>query len=135
MYVLRYLTLISCLVLAMGVVAQDGPREKHLYDSGKSNKKWVPFDMVLRDISVWRDDGIHEYACQIIDWNIMANPHPVLKIMIPPANISSPIRIAFKLSWKEERPAYWMGINGVSKYKCKFRVKQGVVQIRLEVYE
>ena len=130
MYRLKCLTLISCLVLAMGVAAQDKPK----VPLSKSNKKWVPFDMVLKDISIWRDDGVHEYACQILDWNIMANPHPVLKIMIPPSNIFSPIRIAFKLSWKE-RPAYWLGINGVSKYTCKFRVKQGVVQIRLQVYE
>jgi len=131
MYVLRYLTLISCLVLAMGVAAQETPK----VPLSKSDKKWVPFNMVLKDISVWRDDGVHEYACQILDWNIMAEPHPVLKIMIPPSNIFSPIRIAFQLSWKEERPAYWMGINGVSKYTCKFRVRQGVVQIRLQVYE
>ncbi|KKK67041.1 hypothetical protein LCGC14_2958040 [marine sediment metagenome] len=134
MYGLRYLTLISCLALAMSVGAQQ-PKESHMQDSGRMHKKWVPFDMVMKDISIWRDDDIHEYACQILDWNIMANPHPVLKIMIPPANIFSPIRIAFKLSWQEERPDYWMGINGVSKYTCKFRVKQGVVQIRLQVYE
>ena len=105
MYRLKYLTLISCLVLAMGVAAQDEPKESHMQDSGKSHKKWVPFDLVLRDISVWRDDGVHEYACQILDWNIMANPHPVLKIMIPPSTIFSPIRIAFKLSWKRD-PLY-----------------------------
>ena len=135
MYRLKCLTLISCLVLAMGVAAQDGPREKHLSDSGKSNKRWVPFDMVLRDVSIWRDDNIREHPCQILDWNIMANPHPVLKIMLPPSNIFSPIRIAFALSWREERPDYWMGIDGVSKYTCKLRVKQGVVQVRLQVYE
>ena len=134
MYHLKCLTLISCLVLAMGVAAQDEPKESHIQDSGKSHKKWVPFDLVLRDINIWRDDGVHEYACQILDWNIMATPNPVLTIMVPPSNIFSPIRIAFKLSWKE-RPDYWLGINGVSKYKCKFRVKNRVVQIRLEVYE
>ena len=131
MYRLKCWMLIS--LLALPLMAQQ-PKESHIRDSGKSNKKWVPFDTVLRDISVWRDDGVHEYACQILDWNIMANPHPVLKIMIPPSTIFSPIRIAFQLSWKE-RPDYWLGINGVSKYTCKFRVKQGVVQIRLQVYE
>ena len=134
MYRLKCWILISCLVLAMGVAAQDEPKESHMQDSGKSHKKWVPFDLVLRDISIWRDDGIHVHACQILDWNIMANPHPVLKVMIPPATVFSPIRLAFSLSWKE-RPAYWLGINGVAKYKCKFRVKQGIVQINLEVYE
>ena len=68
MYGWRYLTLISCLVLAMGVVAQDEPKESHMQDSGKSHRRWVPFDMVLKDISIWRDDGIHEYTCQILDW-------------------------------------------------------------------
>ena len=131
MYRLKYWILIS--LLALPLMAQQ-PKESHMQDSGKSHRKWVPFDMVLKDISVWRDDGVHEYACQILDWNIMANPHPVLKVMIPPSNVFSHIRIAFKLSWKE-RPDYWLGINGVSKYTCKFRVKQGVVQIRLQVYE
>jgi hypothetical protein len=119
----------------MGVVAQDEPRESHMQDTGRSHKKWVPFDTVLRDIGIWRDDGVHEYPCQILDWNIMADPHPVLKVMLPPSNIFSPIRISFMLTWRGERPKYWMGINGVSKYKCKFRIKNEVVQIRLEVYE
>ena len=132
MYHLKCLILIS--LLALPLMAQQ-PKESHMQDSGKSNKRWVPFDLVLRNISVWRDDGVREYACQILDWNIMANPHPVMKVMIPPSTIFSPIRIAFELSWKEERPAYWMGINGVSKYTCKFRLKKGVVQIHLQVYE
>ena len=131
MYRLKCWILIS--LLALPLMAQQ-PKESHMQDSGKSRKEWVPFDLVLRDISVWRDDGVHVHACQILDWNIMANPHPVLKVMIPPATVFSPIRLAFSLSWKE-RPAYWLGINGVAKYKCKFRVKQGVVQINLEVYE
>jgi hypothetical protein len=119
----------------MGVAAQDEPKESHMQDTGKSHRKWVPFDTVLKNIGIWRDDGVHEYACQILDWNLMADPHPVLKIMIPPSNIFSPIRISFMLTWREERPKYWMGINGVSKYKCQFRIKNKVVQIRLEVYE
>ena len=134
MYRLKCWILISCLVLAMGVAAQDEPKESHMQDKGRMSKKWVPFDLVLRDISIWRDDGKHEFPCQILDWNIMANPHPELTVMIPPSHTFSPIRIAFKLSW-EERPAYWMGINGVAKYKCKFRVKNRVVQINLEVSE
>lgn len=134
MYRLKYWMLISCLVLALGVAAQDKPKESHMQDSGRMHKKWVPFDLVLREIEIWRDDGEHEHPCQIIDWDLMHTPNPLLTVMIPPSNIHTPIRIAFRLTWKE-RPSYWMGINGVAEYKCRFRVRNKVVEINLEVSE
>ena len=132
MYHLKYWILIS--LLALPLMAQQ-PKESHMRDSGKSNRQWVPFDAMPHDVSIWRDDGRDEYACEILDWNIMANPHPVLKIMVPPSTVYSLIRVAFKLSWKEKRPDYWMGINGVNKYTCRFRVKNDVFQVRLQVYK
>ena len=133
MLAFRFLTLISCLALGIGALAQDKPKEGHM-ERVKTGSKWVPFDLVMREIEIWRDDGGREHPCQIIDWNIMHDPNPLLTVMIPPSNIHTPVRIAFGLTWKE-RPPYWMGINGVAKYKCKLRVRNRVVQVNLEVSE
>jgi len=128
----RFLCLILISLLALPMVAQQ-PKESHLKE-GPSKLKWVPFDVVSRNISLWRDDGDKKFPCYIMDWNIMTNPHPTLKIMIPPPLIHTPIRIAFELTWTE-RPDYWMGINGVSKYKCTLRIRDTKPEVHLIVYE
>ncbi len=132
MYVLRYLTLISCLALAMSVGAQQ-PKESHMKET-PSKLKWVSFDVLSKNIRLWRDDGGKLHRCYIMDWNIMAKPHPVLEIMLPPPNIHSPIRISFRFTWTW-RPDYWMGINGVHRYSCTLRVKNKKPEVRLVVYE
>ena len=130
MYRLKYLLLIS--LLALPLMAQQ-PKESHVKET-PSKMRWVPFDLVT-NMGIWRDDGRREFPCYIMDWNIMTNPHPTLTIMIPPPNIHTPIRLSFVLTWEETRPSYWMGINGVSKYKCKLKVKDKKAHVRLLVYE
>lgn len=73
--------------------------------------------------------------CQVVDWNLLAKPAPVLKILCPPRDIFSPIYVSVELTWEDPTQEDWLRIVARSGDLTEFMGPgKGAYQVKLKRY-